>query len=72
MTGLVASHLMNGVVDSVEAVLLRAGSQLELVVGRAELAVHTPGEVLLGGIGHIALEVAAEELRELSGVLSFL
>ena len=72
MTGLVAGHLMDGVVNGVKAVLLRAGSQLELAVGRAELAVHTPGEVLLGGIGHVALEVAAEELRELGGVLGFL
>ena len=63
---------MDGVVNGVKAVLLRAGSQLELAVGRAELAVHTPGEVLLGGIGHVALKVAAEELRELCGVLGFL
>ena len=63
---------MDGVVNGVKAVLLRAGSQLELAVGRAELAVHTPSEVLLGGIGHVALEVAAEELRELGGVLGFL
>ena len=63
---------MDGVVNGVKAVLLRAGSQLELAIGRAELAVHTPGEVLLGGIGHVALEVAAEELRELGGVLGFL
>ena len=40
VTGLVAGHLMDGVVNGVKAVLLRAGSQLELAVGRAELAVH--------------------------------
>ena len=40
VAGFVAGHLMDGVVNGVKAVLLRAGSQLELAVGRAELAVH--------------------------------
>ena len=39
MTGLVASHLVNGVVDSVQTVLLSDGSQVNLALGCAELAV---------------------------------
>ena len=34
--------------DGVQAVLLGAGGQLELALGGAELAVHPPGQILLG------------------------
>ena len=39
MSSLVASHLVDGVVDSVQAVLLSDGSQVNLALGCAELAV---------------------------------
>ena len=39
VAGLVASHLMDGVVDGIQAVLLGAGSQIELTLGCAVLAV---------------------------------
>ena len=45
---LVTSHLVNGVVDSVQAVLLSAGSQVELALGCAELAVNAPGSTSKG------------------------
>ena len=39
VTGLVPGHLMDGVVDGVQAVLLGAGGQVELALGGTELAV---------------------------------
>ena len=39
VTGLVTSHLVDGVVDGIQAVLLCAGGQVELALGCAELAV---------------------------------
>ena len=39
MAGLVAGHLVDGVVDGIQAVLLGADSQVELALGCAELAV---------------------------------
>ena len=39
MTGLVTSHLVDGVVDGIQAVLLGALGQVELASGGAELAV---------------------------------
>ena len=53
MTGLVAGHLMDGVVNSVQTVLLGAGGQLKLAGSSTVLAVHTPSQILLGGGGHI-------------------
>ena len=38
MTGLVAGHLVHGVVDGVEAVLLRAQGEVKLAARGAELA----------------------------------
>lgn len=72
VTGLVASHFVDGVVDGVQAVLLGAGGQIELALGGAVLALNAPGQVLLGGVGHVGLERAAQELGELGGVLGFL
>ena len=72
MAGFVLRHFMDGVVDGVQAVLLGAGGQVELALGSAELAVHTPGQVLLGGGGHVGLQGAAQHLGELGSVLSLL
>ena len=72
MPGLVPGHLMYGVVDGVQVVLLGAGGQIELTLGGAELAVHAPGQVLLGVGGHVGLQVLAQQLGELGGVLSLL
>ena len=58
--------------DGVQAVLLGAGGQIELALGGAVLALNAPGQVLLGGVGHVGLERAAQELGELGGVLGFL
>ena len=49
VTGLVTGHLMDGVVDGVQAVLLGAGGQVELALGGTELAVNTPCQIVLGG-----------------------
>ena len=46
VTGLVTGHLVDGVVDGIQAVLLGALSQVELAGGSAELAVR--GSVLSG------------------------
>ena len=63
---------MNSVVNGVQTVLLGAGGQLKLAGSSTVLAVHAPGQVLLGGGGHVALQVAAQQLGELSGMLGFL
>ena len=60
---------MDGVVNGVETVLLRAGGEVELAGSGAELAVDAPGEVVLGGRLHVGLEVRAEELSKLRSVL---
>jgi len=46
VTGLIAGHLVDGVVDGIQAVLLGAGGQIELALGCAVLAVR--GSVLSG------------------------
>ena len=46
VTGLVAGHFVDGVVDGIQAVLLGAGSQIELALGCAELAVNAPCQVV--------------------------
>ena len=69
VTGLVPGHLMDGVVDGVQAVLLGAGGQIELALGGAVLAVHSPLQIVLGGSGHLGLQLRAQQLRELGGVL---
>ena len=38
----------------------------------AELAVHTPSQVLLGGVGHVGLQGLAQQLGKLGGMLSLL
>ena len=72
MTSLVPGHLVDGVVDGVQAVLLGAGGQVELALGGAELAVHPPGQVGLGVGLHVGLQLLAQELGELGGVLGLL
>src|SRR5699024_4896833 len=66
VTSLVASHLVNGVMDSVEVGTLRRLGKVELAGARAVLGLHTHLEVLLGGIGHNF----AQELGKLRGMLS--
>ena len=68
MAGVVASHLMNSVVDSVEVESLGALSQIELPAARAVLSVNTHLKVLLGGVGYDL----AEQLSKLCSVLSLL
>ena len=65
MTGLVAGHLMDGVVDGVQVQLLGLLGQLELTQGSAVLGVHTHLQVLLGGVG----QDLAQQLSKLGGVL---
>ena len=61
---------MDGVVDGIQTVALGAGSQVELALGSAELAVNTPCQILPGGSGHVGLQSGAQQLGKLSGVLS--
>ena len=68
VAGLVASHLVHGVVDGIQVQRLRLLRQLELARRRAVLGVHAHLEVLLGGVGHDL----AQELGELGGVLGLL
>ena len=66
VAGFVASHLMHGVVDRVEVILLGQLGQLSLAFGRAVLGIHTHFKILLGGVGHDL----AQQLGELRRVLS--
>ena len=68
VAGLVAGHLVHGVMDRVEIVLLGQLCELELAVGRAVLGIDAHLEVLLRAVG----DDLAEELGELRGVLGFL
>ena len=61
---------MDGVVDGIQTVLLGAGGQIELALGCAELAVHTPCQVVLGGSLHVGLQILAQQLSKLSSVFS--
>lgn len=61
----VAGHLVHGVVDGVQVVLLGQLGQLELAQGGAVLSLDPHLQVLLGGVGHHV----AQQLRELGGVL---
>ena len=69
VTGLVTSHLVDGVVDGIEAVLLGAGGKLELALGGTKLAVNAPSKVVLRGGLHVRLKLGTEKLGELGGVL---
>src|SRR5699024_8176774 len=66
--GLVLSHLVNGVMDSVQVQLLGQSSQLHLAVAGAVLSVHTHLQVGLGGIG----QNLAQQLGELGSMLGLL
>jgi len=70
MSCLVAGHLMDSVVDGIQAVLLCAGSQVELALSCAVLAVNAPCQVVLGGGLHVGLQILAQQFSELSSVLS--
>ena len=49
VSGLVAGHLMDGVVDGIQTVLLGADGQVGLALGGTELAVNAPCQIVLGG-----------------------
>ena len=66
VTSLIASHLVNGVVDSIEVELLSLLGELELALCSAVLGSNALLEVLLSGVG----EHLTEKLSELSSVLS--
>ena len=68
VTGLVAGHLMDGVVDGVQVQGLGLLGQLELAGGSAVLGVHAHLQVLLGAVG----QDVAQQLGELCGVLGLL
>ena len=68
MSRLVASHLVDGVVDGVETFFLCPLGKLKFALGGAILGIHTHLKVLLGRVG----QNFAEELRELGGVLRLL
>ena len=60
---------MDGIMDCIQTVLLCYGSQLHLALGGTVLAVHTPSQILLGGGGHVGLQLGAQQLGKLCGVL---
>ncbi len=66
MSGLVAGHLVYGVVDGVQTQLLGALCQIGLAGGGAVLGLYAHLKVLLGGVG----DDLAQQLGELGGVLS--
>ena len=68
VAGLVASHLVHGVVDGIEASGLGALGKIGLAGGGAVLSLNAHLEVLLGGVGHDL----AQELSELGGMLGLL
>ena len=68
VAGFIAGHLVHGVVDRVEIVLLGELCQLRLAGGRAVLGLNAHFEILLRGVGHHI----AEKLGKLRGVLRFL
>ena len=68
MAGFVTSHLVDGVVDRIEIVLLCELCKLELACGCAVLGLYTHFKILLGGVG----DDLAEKLRKLCCVLRFL
>ena len=68
VTGLIAGHLVDGVMDGVQVELLGELGQVGLAGGGAVLGLNTHLEVLLGGVG----DDLAEELGELGGVLGLL
>ena len=68
VTSLVASHLVDGVVDGIEVGSLGTLGEISLTGGGAILGLNAHLEVLLGGVGHDL----AQELSELGGVLGLL
>ena len=65
VAGFVASHLVNGVVNGIEALLFGFLSKLEFAHRCAVLGFNAPLEVLFGGIG----DDFTQQLGKLSGVL---
>jgi len=71
VAGFVLCHLVNGVVDGIQTVLLCLQRQVKLALGGTELAVHTPCQILSGGAGHVGLQGGAQHLCKLGSVLGF-
>ena len=66
VTGLVARHLVYGVMDGIQAQFLGQLGQIGLASGRAVLGVNAHLQVLLGGVGHDL----AQQLGKLGRMLS--
>ena len=71
VAGFVSGHFVYGVVDSIKIVLLCHLGKVELALGSAEFAVDSPGQVLLGGIGHVRFKLGTQQFCELRSVLGF-
>ena len=67
MTGLVLGHLVNGVVNGVEVLLLRHAGQAHLVLAGAALGIHTFEQVGLGVPNDVADQFG--KLRSVLGLL---
>ena len=52
MTGLIASHLVDGIMDGIQIQRLGFLGQLGLAHGSAVFGLHSHLQVLFGGIGH--------------------
>src|SRR5699024_9291398 len=65
VAGLIAGHLMDGVMDSIEVQLLGLLGQVGLALGSAVLGLYAHLQVLLGGVG----DHLAQQLGELGGML---
>ena len=70
VTGLVAGHLMDSVMDGIQTVLLGADGQIGLTLSSAELTVNAPCQIGLGVSLHVGLQSLAQQLGKLSSVLS--
>ena len=52
MSSLITSHLMNGVMDSIQVQSLGSLSQIKLTCGSTVLGIYSHLQILLGGIGY--------------------
>ena len=66
MTGLVAGHLVDGVVDGIQISGLRAFGQIKLAGSRAVFSLYTHFQILLSAVGNNL----AQKFGKLSGMLS--
>ena len=68
MSCLIASHLMDSVMDCVKVQCLRSLRQIRLACGRAVLSIHSQLKILLGGVCYHL----TEQLCESGCMISFL